>query len=156
VFKVSNTKLADLDKLEGHPRWYKREIIPIKLKSGKVVNCWVYFNDKAINKNTTFHKTYTQSYLGYTSNWRNNWLRFDNDTAIDTFREDEILREDEVVETKPFCVGCYNDLKFDGFSNYHCSSCDSWFTESEILQDHFVERSVDRIMEGSMDNEDTI
>ena len=158
VFKVSNSKLADLDKLEGHPRWYKREVIPVKLKSGKVIKCWLYFNDKTINKNTTFHKTYTQSSnaWSYTSNWRSNWRGFNNDTPIDTFRADEILREDEVTETNPYCVDCYNDLEFDGFSNYHCNSCDGWFTESEILQDHFVKRSVDRIMEGSMDNEDTI
>ena len=151
VFKVSNSKLADLDKLEGHPRWYKREVIPVKLKSGKVINCWLYFNDKTINKNTEFHKTYTQSSnaWSYTSNWRSNWRGFNNDTSIDTFRADEILREDEVTETNPYCVDCYNDLEFDGFSNYHCNSCDGWFTESEILQDHVV-------MEGSIDNENVV
>ena len=161
VFKVSNTKLADLDKLEGHPRWYKREIIPIKLKSGKIVNCWVYFNDKHVGENTKFHKTYTQSYTtsnwwsGYSKNkstfgkiktykpksfdWSQSTFNFDDDLTsdieVDTFREDEIIREEELYNKKPFCVNCYHDLEFDGFTNYHCNGCDSWFTETEILTD---------------------
>ena len=163
VFKVSNTKLADLDTLEGHPRWYKREIIPIKLKSGKVIDCWLYFNDKHIGKHTQMHKTYTQSFFGYNRpTWSNKWnnyglskrkaqvpsyepkefdwsqstFDFDNDLKVDTFREDEILREEDLYDRKPFCVNCYSDLDFDGFSNYHCSGCDSWFTENEVLTDN--------------------
>ena len=162
VFKVSNTKLADLDTLEGHPRWYKREIIPIKLKSGKVIDCWLYFNDKHIGKHTQMHKTYTQSFFGYNRpTWSNKWnnyglskrkaqvpsyepkefdwsqstFDFDNDMKVDTFREDEILREEDLYDRKPFCVNCYSDLEHDGFSNYHCSGCDSWFTENEVLTD---------------------
>ena len=153
VFKVSNTKLASLDALEGHPRWYKREIIPIKLKSGKVIDCWLYFNDKHIGKHTKMHKTYTQSFFGYNKpTWSNNksvslyepkefdWSQstfdFDNDLKVDTFREDEILREEDLYDRKPFCVNCYHDLEHDGFSNYHCSGCDSWFTENEVLTDN--------------------
>tara|TARA_R110002012_G_scaffold218587_2_gene389923 strand:- start:17504 stop:18664 length:1161 start_codon:yes stop_codon:yes gene_type:complete len=162
VFKVSNTKLANLDTLEGHPRWYKREVVPVKLKSGKIVNCWIYFNDKHISKNTKMHKTYTQSFFDNNRpTWINKWnnyglskrkaqtpsykpkdfdwsqstFDFDNDMKVDTFRENEILREEDLCDKKPFCVNCYHDLDFDGFTNYHCSGCNSWFTENEVLTD---------------------
>tara|TARA_R100001443_G_scaffold40029_1_gene53403 strand:+ start:781 stop:1938 length:1158 start_codon:yes stop_codon:yes gene_type:complete len=161
VFKVSDQVLANLDQLEGHPRWYRREEIPVKLASGKVLTCWLYFNPKKVSKNTTFHKTYTQSYTPYVGSnhwfsgyskpkhsligntptykasefdWSQSSFDFD-DEEVDTFREDELLLDDEEFKTKPFCVNCYNDLEFDGFSNYHCSGCDSWFTEHEVLTD---------------------
>jgi gamma-glutamylaminecyclotransferase len=164
VFKVSNTKLTDLDNLEGHPRWYKREVVPVKLKSGKIVNCWLYFNDKHINKDTKLHKTYAQTYTenvygrhssnwwgGYskrknvvgkvksyepkTFDWSQSTFDFDNDMRVDTFRENEIVRVEELCDKKPFCVNCYHDLEHDGFNNYHCSGCDGWFTENEVLTD---------------------
>mgnify|MGYP003119253030 CR=1 FL=1 len=108
------------------------------------------------------HKTYTQSFIGYNRpTWSNKWnnyglskrkahvpsyepkefdwsqstFDFDNDLKVDTFREDEILREEDLYDRKPFCVNCYSDLEHDGFSNYHCSGCDSWFTENEVLTD---------------------
>jgi gamma-glutamylaminecyclotransferase len=156
VFKVGDEVLKNLDTLEGHPRWYRREEIPVKLASGKVLKCWTYFNPKTIGSNTTLHKTYTQSYTlnnwatGYSKNksndtqvksyspqtfdWSQSSFDFEDD-EIDTFREDEILRDNEELNTKPFCVNCYHDLEFDGFSNYHCSGCDNWFTEHEVLTD---------------------
>jgi gamma-glutamylaminecyclotransferase len=165
VFKVSNTTLKNIDNLEGHPDWYKRIQIPI-LINGKTLNCWIYFNDRTITKSSTLHKTYTQSYssfgYGYNSVWGNypkirnksivgkvksytpkkfDWSQCsfnfdDDDMGIDTFREHEVLREeDEFLNTTPYCVNCYSDLEFDGFSNYHCNGCDSWFTQNEVLID---------------------
>lgn len=38
-------ELRDLDGLEGHPSWYKREITTIVLEDGTEVDAWLYFNE---------------------------------------------------------------------------------------------------------------
>jgi len=49
LYKVSRATLDNLDTLEGHPIWYKREKTIIKTidKSGnvKLINAWLYFNE---------------------------------------------------------------------------------------------------------------
>lgn len=46
VFQVNDADtLRDLDGLEGHPRWYKREIEQIELEDGSIVDAWLYFNE---------------------------------------------------------------------------------------------------------------
>ena len=59
VFKVSDMQLQKVDALEGHPQWYKRIQIPIKLKN-RTLNCWIYFNPKEVNLGTEMHQSYTQ------------------------------------------------------------------------------------------------
>lgn len=44
IYEVNKSTLSKLDSLEGHPDWYKREEVPVKL-GGKLVNAWLYFND---------------------------------------------------------------------------------------------------------------
>jgi gamma-glutamylaminecyclotransferase len=164
VFKVSNTALKSIDRLEGHPDWYKRIQIPVSVK-GKTFMCWLYFNDRQVGKNSTLHKTYKQTYQYNNSYWNNRWLNhypaikrksvvgkvksyspkefdwgqssfdFEDDIVIDTFREDEIVREEEIINEKPYCIDCYSELQFDEWENYHCNSCDSWYTKSEVLVD---------------------
>lgn len=47
VYQVNDLEtLSDLDSLEGHPRWYKREIEKIELEDGSVVDAWLYFNEE--------------------------------------------------------------------------------------------------------------
>ena len=86
---------------------------------------------------STFGKIKT--YKPKSFDWSQSTFNFDDDLTsdieVDTFREDEIIREEELYNKKPFCVNCYHDLEFDGFTNYHCNGCDSWFTETEILTD---------------------
>jgi gamma-glutamylaminecyclotransferase len=164
VFKVSNSVFKNIDNLEGHPNWYKRIQVPIVVK-GKTLNCWLYFNDKNISKNTKLYTTYTQQYSGWgfgnrtPSNWysayskrksvvgkvksyspkKYDWSQstfdFDNDMQVDTFREDEVVREEDIVSKNPYCVDCYSELQFDEWENYHCNSCGGWFTKSEVLVD---------------------
>lgn len=47
VYSIDEDTLKRLDRLEGHPDWYKREIIPILMNTSKVVNAWLYFNEDA-------------------------------------------------------------------------------------------------------------
>ena len=165
VFKVSNSVFANIDRLEGHPQWYKRIQVPIVVK-GKTLNCWIYFNDKHINKHSKLHKIYTQSYSWYgygkhstdwwsvdskpknksvfgkvksyspkKYDWSQSSFNFDDDMGVDTFRETEVLREEDIVDDKPYCVDCYTELKFDEWENYYCNGCGSWFTKTEVLTD---------------------
>lgn len=45
VYKVNKDTLERLDELEGHPDWYCRKLIPIKLEN-TTIDAWLYFNDK--------------------------------------------------------------------------------------------------------------
>lgn len=45
VYKVDDQIFSHLDQLEGHPDFYTREEIEVKLQSGKVITAWIYFND---------------------------------------------------------------------------------------------------------------
>lgn len=44
VYKVDNDTLENLDSLEGHPEWYCREKIPVKVGDTRM-EAWLYFND---------------------------------------------------------------------------------------------------------------
>lgn len=46
VYQVNDIEtLNRLDSLEGHPRWYKREIEKVELEDGSTVDAWLYFNE---------------------------------------------------------------------------------------------------------------
>lgn len=49
VYEVSPAVLRDIDRLEGHPTWYKREPVLVRLaRSGQLVTAWMYMiNPKA-------------------------------------------------------------------------------------------------------------
>ena len=147
VFKVSSTVLMDLDRLEGHPTWYRRKQIPIMI-DGKVLFCWVYFNIRETADGNEFHKTYTQQVRRIS--WYKEEDERESDEAdkkyglnlakavdYDFFGFDDEEEEDnefDIANEKPICVDCFHDLEHDGFSNYHCSGCNGWFTETEILR----------------------
>jgi gamma-glutamylaminecyclotransferase len=61
LFLADDATLKDLDVLEGHPTWYKREQVPIQLENGIIVNAWVYFNIQ--EKDTgVHHESFEQNY----------------------------------------------------------------------------------------------
>ena len=143
VFKVSGGVLGHLDRLEGHPNWYRRKQIDIEMK-GKVLKCWIYFNIRETGKGKEWHKTYTQ--LPNKVKWyeeedeRESEASFSKYTErqlnlLDIFEDDDC--EDcgfDIVNEKPICVDCFHDLEHDGFANYHCCGCDGWFAEDEVLR----------------------
>lgn len=143
VFKVSGGVMGQLDRLEGHPNWYRRKQIDINVK-GKVLKCWIYFNIKETGKGMDFHKTYTQ--VPNKVKWyeqedeRETEVSFSKYTErqlnlLDIFEDDDC--EDcgfDIVNEKPICVDCFHDLEHDGFANYHCCGCDGWFAEDEVLR----------------------
>ena len=149
VFKVSDAKLKELDRLEGHPNWYRRRQIDIKVK-GIVLSCWIYFNIKETEVGKVHHKTYFHNIkqpktLGWGKGWDKGWDKHISGKTMDLFDSyytpTETLYEEpcddcdfNVQDEKPFCVNCFHDLEHDAFSNYHCCGCDEWFTESEVLR----------------------
>jgi len=60
VYEVDKKTLKRLDRLEGHPDWYKREKVKIILETGKEVEAWIYFNEisqgRHLIKNGDFKK----------------------------------------------------------------------------------------------------
>lgn len=44
VFLVPEELMEDLDRLEQHPKWYKREVIDIDVK-GRIMKAWCYLNE---------------------------------------------------------------------------------------------------------------
>jgi gamma-glutamylaminecyclotransferase len=134
VFKVSDSTLAKLDILEGHPRWYKREQIQVVIQ-GKEVTAWIYFNPKQIGSGEVMHKTFLQKPIP-----KSFTLSKSKTVSSKTQKEctqlsyfDEVFDErEEVYVEKPSCIDCFSDLEYDGFNHYHCSACGGWFTDNEV------------------------
>jgi len=138
VFRVTDRVLKDLDALERHPVWYKREQIYIDVK-GKKVLCWIYFNLRETDIGQVHHKTYTQAPKVWNSpspyKWNYPTKNLFSNTYIDDFRDlPEVDDEFDVENEIPMCVACYNDLEFDGFNLYHCQQCNTWHTETDVLK----------------------
>jgi gamma-glutamylaminecyclotransferase len=133
VFAVSDSKLRELDRLEGHPNWYQRRQVAINVK-GQILTCWVYFNIKEkVKRGSVLHKSYTQNYKADKP-----WWEYEMPTTkykpLSRFNDDIFIDEEfySVTDEKPMCIGCYHDLEHDAFANYHCCGCGTWFTESEV------------------------
>jgi len=132
VFKVDNTTMRKLDALEGHPNWYVRKQIPIRL-NGKVVTAWIYFNPREENSwNGSNHvKSYERPYtLPIYQEVENVQEIIEEQTCT----QYDMFDYEFPTEESPICVDCFHDLQHDGFANYHCSGCDGWFTEEEVLR----------------------
>lgn len=65
VYKVNEIELMNIDSLEGHPNWYKRELVRVVLSSGKELEAWMYFNENGegeIVKSGDFSKVKSYSF----------------------------------------------------------------------------------------------
>lgn len=128
VFRVDDDTLRRLDALEGHPQWYRRKQVDIKLTTGAVVSAWIYFNPKQIRNGETFHKSYEQHVRKqYTFVTKPQPVIELSDMFDD---EDEFCVDSE----GPLCVNCYHDLEHDYFNNYYCKCCNEWFNENEVVK----------------------
>jgi hypothetical protein len=96
------------------------------VSKGKNFDCWIYFNRTHNSLGEVFHSTYTQEPLRSWVHEEENIIK----TSCNQFIFDEVATEDE----SPMCIGCYTDLEYDGFNNYHCNQCDEWYAESEVTQ----------------------
>lgn len=146
VFKVSDSVLSSLDKLEGHPTWYQRKQIPVVM-NGKTLICWLYFNICEQVGSQPLHSTYTQN--TYRQGVRPQYFDWSyvksepkqtHKVEVYEFGQWHEVDEDcdecdfDVENELPMCCHCYGDAVFDGFSNYHCYACGSWLTESDLIK----------------------
>tara|TARA_R100001594_G_scaffold11802_6_gene26483 strand:- start:1234 stop:2334 length:1101 start_codon:yes stop_codon:yes gene_type:complete len=141
IFRVSDTILKDIDRLEGHPNWYKRIQVPITTKKNKkTLICWIYFNPQRVDNTSKLYKTYTQNnriWSGYKVNSYKptsfNWSKVTPIDEVEINRDNELRDLEEVFSDTPYCAECLHDLEFDSFNSYHCNGCGSWFSETEVL-----------------------
>lgn len=133
VFRVDDDTFAEVDRLEGHPRWYRRELTDIRMEDGKIISAWAYFNDVDI-ENLTHHKSYEPVPVRAPSFKFAKPFQPTIETE-DDFGEDCWEFEDNDLpdcEDDLICPTCYADVEFDGFNNYLCSECDIWYAESDL------------------------
>lgn len=43
IYEIPEDRWRRLDALEGHPNWYKREVVDALCEDGRTVKVWVYF-----------------------------------------------------------------------------------------------------------------
>lgn len=125
VYKVDDDTFSDLDALEGHPNWYKRKEVVIRLSSGKEVKAWIYFNPHEKSRGQEMHKSYT----GQTYKPRQLQV-WEPEPTIDIPEDKEFIVDDEC----PVCINCFHDLEHDFYGNYYCKACGEWFSENEIVK----------------------
>jgi gamma-glutamylaminecyclotransferase len=121
VFKVSSDTFASLDRLEGHPTWYKRELTQITMNDGSVKFAWVYFNPMEIKPSDTFHKSYV--YKPYAPQQKFN-------VGYKPQRTHQ-ARWSAFEYEKPYCTSCYHDLKKLG-TWHECKACGEMYTQAEV------------------------
>lgn len=122
VFRVSDTVLKKLDALEGHPNWYVRKQIPIKMK-GNLTTCWLYFNPMVDRfSNDPMHKEYPINRPHPTATGYGQGRTLFNQYEAD---KDELLT--------PYCTGCFSDLTYDELDLcYVCKGCKEVYTSEEV------------------------
>ncbi|QGH72858.1 MAG: AIG2-like gamma-glutamyl cyclotransferase [Podoviridae sp. ctrTa16] len=150
IFKVTDDVFRNLDLLEGHPRFYKRELAEIKYKD-IVIKCWVYFCEKQyVGKQ--LYESYTQKAITW-SEKSDNYSGFGSVIPYsktnfgkrlyypDNFGDDSCIMNDDIdeceeVEEKDslFCPECYTDLESDGYGNNYCHKCGEWFSDNELFR----------------------
>lgn len=53
AYLIDDEHLQALDRLEGHPGWYCRELVPVRIGSDpEPVNAWMYINERTQGRNT--------------------------------------------------------------------------------------------------------
>lgn len=131
VFRVDDETFANLDRLEGHPRWYVREETDIVMEDGEVVSAWVYFNDIK-TENLTHHKSYEPTPIGTFNFPEPLQPTVENECGGDCW---EVIEDHTTeYEADSLCPTCYSDVEFDGFNNYLCINCDEWYAESDLQE----------------------
>ena len=106
VYKVDHPTLEQLDRLEGHPHFYKREVIEIRMNSGRLLSAWVYFVQNRSHNNERLHKRYG----GYEDT-------YNISTVSDHRKWCEYLQDDI------YCPNCDGVLTYNNNGVYHCDGC---------------------------------
>ncbi len=147
VYKVSQQAFDDIDMLEGHPTFYKRRRLPIKLNSGTIISAWVYF----INRDTTYdqlkkmksHKSFPiqKSVFRMPKYSKPNYQRYTYEPNTRYHQQQSLfsslsLIHDKEDDNTKYCQICLEEVTFDpteiSNKNYHCSVCNEMYSEQEV------------------------
>lgn len=120
VYNVDKWTLDRLDRLEGHPHFYKREMIDIKMDDGSVMKCWVYFIVTRDWVGKKLYKTFAGVQPTYT-----------RPSAGSVFKD-----TNRYLDTT--CPTCFIGVQNSGLGWYHCRSCDHWYSHQEVTRDYNV------------------
>lgn len=121
LYAVSNTTLNKLDSLEGHPNWYRRRQIDIRI-NGKIWSAWLYFNIKEkVNgrpllksfSRPAYHIQKPQRFTfadtpSYTPQWR-----------LDQFESESAVQQEGQIE----CPDCHEPLTERTPVDFECIEC---------------------------------
>ena len=145
LFAVSNDKLKDLDRLEGHPTHYKRREITVLVK-GRVYKAWLYFGQGQEYKGKQLHSSYEKTYPKFSLRDRS-YTYADSKEWTPWWRQEEYLKETESVasDTQCFelnynqdarlCPDCSQATEQDPYSmEWWCHSCQKFETEEVMKQ----------------------
>ncbi len=134
LYAVSKTTLDTLDALEGHPTWYRRKQVPVKMSDGSVKTAWIYFNIREVRGNREMHKTFEQSFKYNNFNYKVKTTYKKKSTQLPfTFESDERQPKFEQKNSGIYtCIDCCNTLEYDYYHNYYCKSCGAWYNEDEV------------------------
>ena len=124
--------------LEGHPNWYRRKQIPIKVKD-TIVMAWIYFNPTKITPTTTFHKAYKQTpvkpkkYAYYDYGGYERYTYADKVEYTPEWRKSpyigDVLTNDETIIKDDDIVKPLDEMNLFSFGEdfqekkYHCLHC---------------------------------
>jgi len=122
VFLVDKITRDEVDILESHPKWYKREKVPVELLSGDVVSAWVYFNDTITD--TGVHVQSYEIPFTYGDNYNTGYSWYDS------YDIDDYETKEDTMGCRPTddsCPQCSSQLMYDEFDMMHyCSECDDY------------------------------
>ena len=127
VFLVDKDTMIDVDMLEGHPNWYKRQKTPVRLFTGEIVEAWIYFND-TIKDSGVHHQSYADGYV-VEDRWNDdsNWEYY-NPKFEDVPLEERM--EGEVMEAGVDCNNCSDQLWYDEYeARLYCMTCSTYKDE---------------------------
>ena len=144
LFAVSDTKLQELDRLEGHPTHYKRREITVLVK-GRVYKAWLYFGQGQEYKGKQLHSSYEKTYPKFslrdrsytyadskewTPWWRQEYLNETESVASDTQCFELNYNQDSRL-----CPDCSQATEQDPYSmEWWCHSCQKFETEEVMKQ----------------------
>lgn len=142
VYKVPHgVDMDELDRLEGHPRFYKREKTAIKLDNGRVLDAWVYFCDRIPQSGSgryqsfgddavgVVHPKLIKKLEGYKQPKRKPLVK---STAIQSLDQWYKSNRAEIAAAELVCSECHSTLEACDEHHVSCTWCGAEYNETEF------------------------
>jgi len=127
VYSVDEYQLKNIDRLEGHPTWYKREKIGIRLDNGIVIGAEAYIiNDTAPYDDGKYYADFAEIRKPVKYGYSTYQYGGSNVTIFDSVQEtiDDSIENVMSIEETIDCPTCDSIANYDDFEDaYWCYSC---------------------------------